>query len=229
MKKYYIIICICILLLYLVIYDMLDVNYISQIDSPITSKTGNSLELINSAGQVIIPHLNVRGTIIKMEEDSVVIALSEESKSFLKTREVVLNEDDVIKEKLSLDDDVFLKFNQIIINDNILLFNSINIYKYVANIEKTYVRKSSFIVPNDFGGFIKNKGTEFIYNNHKYFELNEDISEDGKIYFEDIYDGTLLIEEYKNLLIPRRWFNMVNPQETYFEIIVDIYKNKASK
>ena len=46
------------------------------------------------------------------------------------------------------------------------------------------------------------------------------------MYFADIYDGQLLIEEYKNLFLPPKWYNMVNPQETYFDIIVDIYKNR---
>ena len=43
----------------------------------------------------------------------------------------------------------------------------------------------------------------------------------------NIYDEQLLFEEYKNILIPMKWYNMVNPQETYFDIIVEIYKNKS--
>jgi hypothetical protein len=44
-----------------------------------------------------------------------------------------------------------------------------------------------------------------------------------------MYDGRLLIEEYKNMYFPMRWFNMINPQETYFDVIVKIYKEKENR
>lgn len=119
-----------------------------------------------------------------------------------------------------------MKFNRINVLNNGLHFENVEVYKYFENIEKEVVGKVTWRVPNDFGGIIKYTGTEFIYNGNKYVDSDKDYSEDEKKYFVDIYDGQLLIEEYKNIFPPMRWFNMINPQESYFDILVVIYKNK---
>ena len=96
-------------------------------------------------------------------------------------------------------------------------------YKYYETIDKEEKGHVTWYVPNDFGGILKFDGQEFVFNGNRYVDYDEDLSEDGKRYFVDIYDGQLLIEEYKNMFPLMRWYNMVNPQETYFDIIVDIY------
>ncbi len=131
------------------------------------------------------------------------------------------------KIKLNINDDVFVKFNEIFIKNQTLKFSSIEIYKYFDNIEKEDIGKVTWWMRNDFGGFFSYTGTEFIYKGKNYVENEIDLSEDGKKFFVDIYDELLLIEDYKNVLPPMKWYNMINPQETYFNIIVDIYKGKA--
>ncbi len=123
-------------------------------------------------------------------------------------------------------DDVFVKFKNISVKNDTLNFSKVEIYKYVEEIEKNNVHRVTWWAVNSFGGLIKYSGREFEYNGHKYVDYDKDISEDMKQYFIDIYDGQLLIEEYKNIFPPMKWFNMVNPQETYFDVIVDIYKGE---
>ena len=121
-------------------------------------------------------------------------------------------------------DVVFVKFKNISIINNRLNFLNLEIYKYAENVEKHGTNNVTWWAVNAFGGLIKYTGKEFEYNGNKYIDYDTDISEDGKQYFVDIYDDQLLFEEYKNIFPPLKWFNMVNPQETMFEIIVDIYK-----
>ncbi|MBR3281048.1 MAG: hypothetical protein IKI57_04315 [Clostridia bacterium] len=126
--------------------------------------------------------------------------------------------------RLNINDDVFIKFNNIYIHNKELNFASIELYKHYETIEKNIIGHVTWFVPNDFGGILQFDGVEFEFNGNKYVDFDNDISEDGKQYFVDIYDGGLLFEEYKNIFPPMKWYNMVNPQETYFDIIVDIYK-----
>ncbi len=131
------------------------------------------------------------------------------------------------KLKLSVGNDVFIKFKSIFIQNKELHFKTIEIYKYFETIEKEETGKVTWWMVNDFGGLFNYTGKEFIYKGNKYVDNDDDLSEDGKVYFVDIYDEQLLIEEYKNIFPPMKWYNMVNPQETYFDIIVDIYKTKS--
>ena len=188
---------------------------------------GYSLALKEDNGIVNIPHLNIRGIVSKLSGDKAQIELSEESQDFLSTPKIDLtltNANINLKEN----DDVFVKFNIINIKEKTLTFKSIEVYKYYETIEKHYIGSVSWSVPNDFGGILTMSGTEFEYNGNKYVDSDEDYSKDGKKYFVDIYDGKLLYEEYKNMFPPMKWYNMVNPQETYFDVIVDIYKNRRT-
>ena len=170
--------------------------------------------------------MNVRGIVESTSGDSIWITLSDKSKNFLITRKIYLYAPDS-KIGLNKDDDVFVKFNDIFINGNKLRFASLEVYKYFEQIEKKEIGHVTWWVPNDFGGLLETSGVEFEFNSNKYVDCDEDISEDGKQYFVDIYDGGLLFEEYKNIFPPMKWYNMVNPQETYFDIIVDIYKKRG--
>ena len=163
-----------------------------------------------------MPHINIRGVIESVSGDEYKINLSEKSKSFLETTEIIL----AIPEPqipLKENDDVFVKLNYINVLNNRLHFATIEVYKYFENIEKEVIGKVTWWVPNDFGGILRNTGTEFIFNGNKYVDPDNEYSEDGTYYFVDVYDEQLLIEEYKNMFPPMRWFNMVNPQETYFD------------
>ncbi len=174
---------------------------------------------------MFIPHLNVRGIVESASGDNLWIVLSDKSNEFLNTRKINIYTPNS-KTKLNTNDIVFIKFKHISIKGNRLKFVSLEVYKYYETIKKEVIGLVTWWVPNDFGGLLKTSGTEFIFNGNKYVDYDDDISEDGKQYFVDIYDGQLLFEEYKNIFPPMKWYNMVNPQETYFDIIVDIYKNK---
>lgn len=149
--------------------------------------------------------------------------MSKKSQEFLDTATVELNAPNSLV-RLNINDDVFIKFNNIYIHNKELNFASIELYKHYETIEKNIIGHVTWFVPNDFGGILQFDGVEFEFNGNKYVDFDNDISEDGKQYFVDIYDGGLLFEEYKNIFPPMKWYNMVNPQETYFDIIVDIYK-----
>ena len=177
-------------------------------------------------GTVWIPHLNVRGVVKEVSGETYEITLSEKSQGFLETSKIEIFAPNAII-KLNENDDVFVKFNRIFIKNKQLFFSSIEVYKYFETIEKEEKGKVTWWMLNDFGGFFKYTGNEFIFNGLKYVDNDVDLSEDEKIYFVDIYDEQLLIEDYKNIFPPMKWYNMVNPQETYFDIIVDIYKNKS--
>ena len=172
-----------------------------------------------------MPHLNVRGLVEDISGDVINIALSDKSSSFLSTRAISLYTPDA-KIKLNKNDVVFIKFNGININNKELQFLSLEVYKYFPIIEKEEIGHVTWWNQNDFGGIFSISGIEFKYNGNKYVASDKDFSEDGKQYFVDIYDEQLLFEEYKNIFPPMKWYNMVNPQESYFDILVDIYKNK---
>ena len=167
----------------------------------------------------------MRGIVEEVSGDNYLIYLSEKSQGFLETTKVHLYAPNS-KIKLNKNDDVFVKFNNILIINKDLYFSSLELYKYYETIDKEEIGHVTWWVPNDFGGLLKCSGTEFVYKDNKYVDDDEDLSEDGKCYFVDIYDEQLLIEEYRNIFPPMKWYNMVNPQETVFDIIVEIYKNK---
>ena len=151
-----------------------------------------------------IPHLNVRGVVESSDNDSIRIKLSDKSQTFLNTQYIEVITDDA-KTQLQKNDIVFVKFKEINVINNHLNFSNIEIYKCVETIEKQDARDVSWWAVNAFGGFIKYTGKEFLYNGLKYVDYDKDISEDGKQYFVDIYDGQLLIEEYKNIFPPIIW------------------------
>jgi hypothetical protein len=176
-------------------------------------------------GAVRIPHLNIRGVVENSNGEVIFIKLSDKSQSFLNTQYIGVITSDA-KTQLQKNDIVFVKFKDIYITNNQLNFSNIEIYKYAESIEKHDVNDVTWWAVNAFGGFIRYTGKEFSYNGLRYVDYDQDISEDGKYYFIDICDGQLLFEEYKNIFPPMKWFNMVNPQETMFDIILDIYKKE---
>ena len=75
---------------------------------------------------------------------------------------------------------------------------------------------------------MKVDGTSFRYNNNVYFKSTYDLSENNEVYFVNIKSGVLLIEEIKSIIFPFKIYNMINPQETRFNEMVEIYTNKRS-
>ena len=97
-------------------------------------------------------------------------------------------------------------------------------FKYINEIKIDNVKEDYYICKNDYGGFMKVNGTSFRYNDNVYFKSNYDLSNNNEIYFVNIENGILLIEEIKSLIFPFKIYNMINPQETIFNEIVNIYK-----
>ena len=87
------------------------------------------------------------------------------------------------------------------------------------------LKKDYFICKNDYGGFMKVNGTSFRYNDNIYFN-SEYFNNNHENYFINIKNGVLLIEEIKSLIYPFKIYKMINPQETKFYEIVEIYMNK---
>ena len=167
----------------------------------------------------------MRGIVENVSGDIYSINLSKKSQNFLETSVFEIQAPNSII-LLKENDDVFIKFNNIFIEGNNLQFSSIELYKYFEKIDKIDIGRVTWWTWNDFGGVLKYTGIEFIYDGNKYVDSDFDFSQDGKQYFVDIYDKQLLIEDYKNIFPLQKWYNMVNPQETYFDIIVDIYNKK---
>ena len=173
--------------------------------------------------KVSIPHLNVKGIVKNINENEIVIELSDYAKAFLDTTEInIYNENIGLKENQI----VFVKFNDIHIENEKLKYSSIEVYKHIENIEMENIKEDYFICKNDYGGFMKVNGTIFRYDNNIYFKSDYDLSKNNEMYFINIESGILLIEEIKSLIFPFKIYNMINPQETKFYEIVEIYMNK---
>lgn len=181
------------------------------------------LTLKNEQKKVSIPHLNVKGTIKNVNANNIVIELSDYSKTYLDTTQITITNDDI---ELEENQKVFIKFNDIDIEAERLNYSSIEIYKHIQEIETDNEKEDYFVCKNDYGGFMKVKGTSFRYNNNIYFKSGYELSDNNEIYFINIKNGILLIEEMKSLIFPFKIYNMVNPQETRFNEIVEIYANK---
>ena len=181
------------------------------------------LTLKNEQEKVSIPHLNVKGTIKSADVNNIVIELSDYARTYLKTTEINIYNDDIDLEE---NQKIFIKFNDINIEEESLNYSSIEIYKNIAEIKVDNVKEDYFICKNDYGGFMKVNGTSFRYNNNIYFSSEYDLSDNNETYFINIKNGNLLIEEIKSIIFPFKIYNMINPQETKFNEIIEIYMNK---
>ncbi len=211
-----------VLLLLLVVY-VLDINYIKQEEGQIEVLGEKTLILKNNKNKVLLPHLNVKGTIKTIRDNDIEIELSEYAKTYLETDLITIKND-----KLNLNENqrVFIKFGDIHIDGKELTYSDVDIYKYVESIEITSNKKDFYICKNDYGGFMKISGVSFKYNNNVYFKSDYDLSENNEVYFVNVKNGNLLIEEIKSLVFPFKIYNRINPQETRFNELVKIYTNK---
>lgn len=225
MKKnlvWYILIIFFVLLL-LMIVNLLNINYIKQENSQIEIIGVKVLTLKNNQEKVSLPHLNVKGTIKDINSNCIDIELSDYAKTFLETTQITIN-----NERFNLEENqrIFIKFNDINIEEKNLYYSSIDIYKYIKEIDLENKKEDFFVCKSDYGGFMKVDGVNFKYNNNIYFKSNYDLSENNEVYFVNIKNGVLLIEEIKNIIFPFKIYNMINPQETMFNEMIEIYMNK---
>ena len=214
------------ILLFLLIVDMLNINYIKQDDTQVEILGEKKLVLKDKHNAVSIPHLNVKGTIKNIDSNHIEIELSEYSKAFLETTSITVNNEefDLIENQL-----VFVKFNDIKIDGESLIYSYLELYKYLEEIDISEEKRDFYVCKNDYGGFIKARGTSFKYKGNVYFKNDHDFSENNEVYFANIKSGVLLIEEIKSLIFPFKVYNMINPQETKFYEILDIYTSIRSK
>lgn len=224
-KIAWMILIICVILLALVIY-LFNNNEIKHVKSDVEVDGKMTLLLNKEYEKVTLPHLNIKGIIKDIDTEKIIIKLSENSNKYLETNEIILkNKNYNLKEN----DKVFIKINGINIDKNELNYSEIELYKFKNNIEKTNEKKDYFICKNSYGEKIKITGTSFKYNGNKYFLADQKIDENNEIYFLNIENGTLLIEDYKDEKFPHKVYNMVNPQETMFEKIIEIYSMKGDE
>lgn len=219
MKRLVVILIILIILLYAQIYRIININYINKEKSNIKYYGSKILELNNDYGLLDFEHLNIKGKIVNIE-NNIEIKLSDNSKKFLRTEKIFIEN---INQNLEVGNDVFIVFQGIQVQHNKMFFNSLRVYKNVKEIEIQNVGKSKVICKNSYGGLLKITGREILYNNNKYFVSDVKLNEDEDIYYIDIEDDTLLYEEYKDVIYPKV-YNMLNYQETNFEAMIEIYK-----
>ena len=225
-KLIWLILIISIVLLFLLIVDMLNINYIKQGDTQVEILGKKELTLKDNHNAVSLPHLNVKGIIKNVDSDQIEVELSEYSRTFLKTTSIMIK-----NEKFLLDKDqlVFIKFNHIDIDGESLVYSSVELFKYIEKIDISEIKRDFYVCKYDYGGFIKANGISFKYKGNVYFKNDHDFSDNNEVYFVNIKNGVLLIEEIKSLIFPFKVYNMINPQETRFYEILDIYTNIRSK
>lgn len=207
----------------MIIADMLNINKIKREESNIEVIGEKQLILKEWKENVHIPHLNIKGIIKEVNKDTVVISLSENSASFLESKEIVIKNKDI---NLNKNEKIFIVLNGIQIDGNICKYSSVELYKLKENFCLENTKKAFFVCKNDYGGFMKVNGKLFKYKNNIYFLADIDLGENNEIFYENVNNGNLLIEEYKSLVFPFKVYNMINPQETMYEEIVEIYNSK---
>ena len=150
------------------------------------------------------------------------IELSDYAKTFLQTTQITINDENF---NLEENQRIIVKFDDINIEGKNLYYSNVEVYKHISKIDFDKVKDDFFVCQNDYGGFMKVDGTSFKYNNNVYFKSNYDLSENNEIYFINIKSGVLLIEEIKSIIFPFKIYNMINPQETRFNEMIEIYTN----
>ena len=144
------------------------------------------LVLKNTQEQVSMPHLNIKGTIKNVNENILVIELSDYSKTYLETTEIDIYNDDM---DLEMNQKIFIKINDIHIEGKSLSYSSIEIYKQEnklvinAQSEAAFFDGVQFTV--EIEGEIAQEDVEIIWmtigGNTEYVEGNDRIIAEIKI------------------------------------------------
>jgi hypothetical protein len=198
-------------------------NYFKQNLNKVSIVGEKELILKDEQEKVKIPHLNIKGIVTEIGEKEIKIKLSDYSKEYLETEAIVIKDDSFSLEK---NQRVFIKFNDISIDGKKLNYSSVELYKYLEKIDIINEFEDYFTCDNDYGGELKIYGVSFSYNGEPYFENEIDLSENNEMYYINVKDGKLLVEELKSNTYPFKMYNMINPQETKYFDIIEIYKNK---
>ena len=180
------------IILVLMIANLLNINYIKQENNNVEVLEKKVLILKDKQNKVSIPHLNLKGIIKNINSSRIDIELSDYAKTFLQTAQITINDENF---NLKENQRIIVKFDDINIEGKNLYYSNAEVYKHISKIDFEKVKDDFFVCRNDYGGFMKVDGTSFKYNNNAYFKSNYDLSENNEIYFTNIKNGVLLIEE----------------------------------
>ena len=207
------------------IVNLLNINYIKQENGQVDVLGEKILMLQNNVTKVSIPHLNLKGIIKSIDSNRINIELADYAKTFLETTQITIN-----NENFNLEENqrIILKFNEINIDEKKISYSNVELYKLLSEIEEYNVKNDFYVCKNDFGGFMKVDGESFKYDENVYFKSSYDLSENNEVYFVNVKNGILLVEEIKSVIFPFKIYNLINPQETRFYDIIEIYLNKRS-
>ena len=207
------------------IVNLLNINYIKQENGQVEVLGEKNLILKNSVTKVSIPHLNLKGIIKSIDSNRINIELADYAKTFLETTQITIN-----NENFNLEENqrIILKFNEINIDEKNIYYSNVELYKLLSEIEEYNVKDDFYVCKNDFGGFMKLEGESFKYDENVYFKSSYDLSENNEVYCVNVKNGILLVEEIKSVIFPFKIYNLINPQETRFYDIIEIYLNKRS-
>ena len=207
------------------IVNLLNINYIKQENGQVDVLGEKILMLQNNVTKVSIPHLNLKGIIKSIDSNRINIELADYAKTFLETTQITIN-----NENFNLEENqrIILKFNEINIDEKNIYYSNVELYKLLSEIEEYNVKDDFYVCKNDFGGFMKVDGKSFKYDENVYFKSSYDLSENNEVYFVNVKNGILLVEEIKSVIFPFKIYNLINPQETRFYDIIEIYLNKRS-
>lgn len=200
-------------------------NYIKQENGQVEVLGEKILMLQNNVTKVSIPHLNLKGIIKSIDSNRINIELADYAKTFLETTQIMINNENY---NLEENQRIILKFNEINIDEKKISYSNVELYKLLGEIEEYNVKNDFYVCKNDFGGFMKVDGESFKYDENVYFKSSYDLSENNEVYFVNVKNGILLVEEIKSVIFPFKIYNLINPQETRFYDIIEIYLNKRS-
>lgn len=207
------------------IVNLLNINYIKQENGQVEVLGEKILMLQNNVTKVSIPHLNLKGIIKSIDSNRINIELADYAKTFLETTQIMINNENY---NLEENQRIILKFNEINIDEKKISYSNVELYKLLGEIEEYNVKNDFYVCKNDFGGFMKVDGESFKYDENVYFKSSYDLSENNEVYFVNVKNGILLVEEIKSVIFPFKIYNLINPQETRFYDIIEIYLNKRS-
>ena len=164
-----------------------------------------------------MPHTNIKGQVRKISNNIVTIEMSS---NYIEEKEIDL---EIPNNSLKENDHIFLKFKDINVKNDKLYFKEISVFKLIDNFQYENDWNDSFWIRYENGKIEKIYGKSFIFNTHQYFIANHFYENEPEYFYQNIEDNNLLIEEYKDLFVPKI-YNMVNPQETMFEVLVELYR-----
>ena len=208
-------------ILLIVLIKSLDINSLKYKPGSVEFIGEKVLKLNSEREEISLPHLNIKGIVEEINQEEIAINLSEKSNNYLETNQIIIKNNNYDLNKNNI---IFLKFNNIKIEKNNLYFSDVELYKLMNNIELKNKKNDSIICKNSYGNRMRINGETFEYEGNIYFLSDEKIDENNEIFFKNIINNYLLVEDYKSLRFPFKVYNMINPQETMFEEIIKIYK-----